>query len=482
MSYSEKDRRLKKRVVVVGGGITGLAAAHRMVEISPSVELQLLEAGPRLGGVLETIRDGGCLIETSADNFITNVPWAVDLCKRIGFDQQLIPTEPAHRQAMVLSRGRLRRVPDGFVLMSPTRMWPILTTRLLSPAGKLRLLAELFIPRKSSEDESLASFVRRRFGPEVFERLVQPLIGGIYTADPEKLSLAATLPRFLEMERQYGSLIRAARLDRASRVTNRETSGARYSLFTAPRGGMTTLVEAIASRLPAGAVQFHSRVARLQPLDGDRWRVVPGSAAEQDSIECDAIILATPAGQSARMVSEFDAELAGLCSRISYAGTAIVALVYYKVQLGRAIDAFGFVVPEVEQRQILAASFSSVKYAGRAPADQVLVRVFIGGACHRELLDLSDDGLRRIAHAELADILKITGDPALSHVVRWTEKMPQYHVGHLQLVQQIEKQAARWPSLQLAGNAYRGVGIPYCIHSGQQAAERIAKQLTQSGV
>jgi len=479
MSQYTSEPRLRKRVIVVGGGITGLAAAHRLTEIAPEVEVQLVEAGSRLGGVLQTVHEDGFLIETSADNFITNVPWAVDLCKRIEFEQELIPTREAHRHAMALHRGKLHKVPDGFVLMSPTRMWPILMTRLLSLRGKLRLLGELFVPPSTDDDEALGPFVRRRFGREVFERLVQPLIGGIYTADPEKLSLAATLPRFLEMEREHGSLIRAARVDRRSNRANRNTSGARYRLFAAPRDGLSSLVHAIAARIPQGSIRLNSPVQEVIALENGRWSVTCGGQEKSGlPMDCDALILATPATHTARLVEGFNAALSQLCASIPYAGTALVILAYRREQLARPLDAVGFVVPEIEHRKILAASFSSVKYEGRAPDDHVLVRVFIGGACHGELLERSDEELQSIAHSELADILQINGSPQLTRIARWTGSMPQYHVGHLQLVANIEQAVARWPTLQLAGNAYRGVGIPYCIHSGEQAAERVVAQLT----
>ncbi len=223
-----------RRIAIIGGGISGLAAAHKAIELEPIAEVKLFEASPHVGGILRTIRQDGFLIEASADSFITNVPAAIDLCRRIGFADQLIPTDPEHRGAMVVCRGKLERVPDGFVLMAPRRMRPVLRSPILSMQGKLRLAAERFVPpRNDSGDESLASFGRRRLGDEVFERLVQPLIGGIYTADPEKLSLAATLPRYLEMERQYGSLIRAARRARISPPASRRGNPRRIPMTTA---------------------------------------------------------------------------------------------------------------------------------------------------------------------------------------------------------------------------------------------------------
>lgn len=459
-----------RRVAVVGGGISGLAAAHRLLELDPTAELTLWEAGDRLGGVLETIRQDGFLIERSADNFVTNVPWGIDLCRRLGLADQLLTTDPRFRQALVVRDGRLLPVPQGFALMAPTRIGPMLATGILSPWGKLRMLGELFVPpRQSTADESLASFVRRRFGRELFDRLVQPLVGGIYTADPEQLSLAATMPRFQQMERRSGSLIVDA-LQAAAEPSGAEHSarGARYSLFVAPREGMASLTAALAARLPAGAARLGAPIERIE-RDGARWRVAPARGEAQT---CDAVIVAAPAPVAARLLATVDGALSAELGRIVYAGASLVVAGYRREQFPRPIDAFGIVVPAVERRRVLAISFSSVKYAHRAPDDCVLLRVFVGGACQPELAELPDEALRAAVREELAELLGVRGEPALWHVARWRGAMPQYHVGHCERVARIESLVAALPGLALAGNAYRGVGVPHCIHSGEEAAQR----------
>lgn len=458
-----------KRVIVIGAGITGLAAAHRLRELAPDVDVTVLEAGPRAGGVLETVRLDRYLIEHSADNFITNVPWAIDLCRRIGLADELIATSTEQRGALVVHRGKIERVPAGFMLMAPARLWPMLTTPLLSPLGKLRLLAERFIPRRRSPgDETLASFARRRLGREVFENIVQPLVGGIYTADPEKLSLAATLPRFLEMERKHGSLIRAARAAENPAPENTE-SGVRYGLFWTLRDGLTSLVERIVETLPPGSVRLNSPVRHIRREHDGTWVV---ALASGEPLLADSLIVATGAPQAARLLGAVDETAAKLLGQIEYAGTSIVSLVYRRSDIARPLDAFGFVVPAVEKRRILAGSFSSLKFAGRAPDDQVLVRVFIGGALQRELAELPDDELQRIATEELRDLIGVRGEPLLVDIARWPASMPQYHLGHLALVAAIEAAAERHRGLALCGSAYHGVGIPHCIHSGELAAER----------
>jgi oxygen-dependent protoporphyrinogen oxidase len=466
-----------RSIAVIGGGITGLAAAHRLIELEPTLDVKLFEAGPSLGGVLQTERQDGYLLELSADNFITNVPWALDLCRRIGFGDQLIETREAQRRAFVMRDGRLLPVPDGFMLMAPNKVWPVLSSPILSLPGKLRMLWEWFVRRRTdNSDESLSSFVRRRFGREVFERLVQPLVGGIYTADSDKLSLRATLPRFIEMERRHGSLIRAVRneaREKKERGEKDQESGARYSLFVAPREGMSSLVEALAARLPAGAVQLNSPVERITRHEAGGWLVSLAGRRDAAQIHFDAVIVASPAPAAAKMLAEVDRDLSKDLQKIPYAGSAVALLGYRRDQVEHRLDGFGFVVPEVEHRQILAGSFSSIKFNGRAPDGHVLLRIFMGGAARPDLVHLPDETLQSIVAREIGPLLGIHGEPELFRVGRWGGHMPQYHLGHVELVQRIEDRAASLGNLHLAGNAYHGVGIPNCIHSGEQAAERL---------
>ena len=508
-----------RRVAIIGGGISGLAAANRLREVDPTAEITLFEASNRLGGVLQTDRSrDGWLIERSADMFTTREPWALDLCRRIGITDELIETDRRFRRAYVVRRGRLVRVPEGFTLMSPARIWPIVTTPLLSPLGKLRLAWERFVPAKRDDaDESLESFVVRRFGREAFDRLVQPLIGGIYTADPAKLSVQATLPQFVQMEREFGSLIRGMRVQvsggRGSRRAeasgrrkppdgaNRsdEATGARYGLFLAPRLGMQRLVEALATRVPPEVVRLNAHIERIQSCrERLPWRsaasasddesnrngaqAVPNSAnwsvllaGDANPVEFDDLILATPVAASSRLLENVDPLLADLIGRIEYAGCAVAILGIRREQLARPIDGFGFVVPSIERRQIIAGSVASLKFPGRAPEGKLLLRVFIGGALQPELARLPDHDIRRLVLTELGELLGLTGEPEFFEVARWLGMMPQYHVGHLDLVRQIEERATAIPNFALAGNAYRGVGVPFCIRSGEQAAERIAE-------
>jgi oxygen-dependent protoporphyrinogen oxidase len=472
---SSDESAAPRRIAVIGGGVSGLAAAQQIVHRSPGTQLSLFEAGPRLGGVLGTTYRDGYLLERSADMFTTREPWAVQLCERLGIADQLIGTNNAQRRAFVVFRGQLVEVPEGFTLMSPAKISSVLKTPLLSWRGKLRLASELFVrPRTSNDDESLTSFVTRRFGQEAFDRLIQPLIGGIYTADPAKLSLMATLPQFLEMERQHGSVIRATRRQQRASKTKETSSGARYGLFVAPRQGMQTLVDALAAALPAGSVHLNTPVERLTPqLDGS-WIVQTPNRPPQTF---DGVILATRAQIAGRLLMATSPALASDLSHIAYAGAALVMLGVRREQVEHPLDGFGFVVPMVEKRRILAGSFSSIKFAGRAPDGCVLLRAFVGGAIQPELLEREDAELAQMAQEELRELIGLHGEPQFCEVSRWIGAMPQYHVGHLQIVKTIEERAALLPNFALAGNAYRGVGIPFCIRSGQQAADHVLDSL-----
>jgi oxygen-dependent protoporphyrinogen oxidase len=460
-----------KRVAVIGGGFAGLAAAHRIIELAPATQVVLFEASDRLGGVVRTEDQQGFLIEHGADMFTTREPWALDLCRRVGLADELINTNTEHARAFVLRRGRLYPVPEGFTLMTPGRFWPLARSGLLSISGKLRMAAEYFVPRRdSSADESLASFVTRRLGREAYERLVQPLIGGIYTADPTRLSMQAALPAFVDMERQHGSLIRAVRRSRAGGSAEK-SAGARYGMFVAPRRGMESFVRAIASRLPPGSIHLQASVQSLASNEGNGWEIHTSGGNQADPF--DAAIVATPAYRAAAILQAAAPQLARELDAIEYASAAIVALAFPRDQIKHPLDGFGLVVPQSEHRRILAASLSSVKFVGRAPAGAVLIRVFIGGACQGELVDLGDDELIQLAHAELRELLGVSGTPLVSRLIRWRRAMPQYTIGHLDRVAQIERELAGLPNLALAGNAYRGVGIPFCVHSGEQAAEKV---------
>ncbi|HUO06257.1 MAG TPA: protoporphyrinogen oxidase [Candidatus Binataceae bacterium] len=471
------------RVAVIGGGIAGLSAANRIRELAEeskvALEVTLLERNGRLGGALETIRRDGFVIETGADSILSEKPWAIDLARRIGLDAEIIPTREEYRKTFVVRGGQLVEIPTGFSLLAPARLGPILRSELFSTVGKLRIALEPFIPaRRGTGDESLGSFVTRRLGREVLERVAQPLAGGIYTADPNQLSIAATMPRFVAMERHYGSLIRGLRAaERARASKSRDASGARWNLFVSFKGGVAALVEALAARL-SGSIRNSAEVVAMT-REGNRWRLE--LAGGGDAILADAVICAAPAPAAARILSAIAPKAAELLGTISYASAATVNIAYRADDFPRAPAAFGFVVPIAERRKIIAGSFSSFKYEGRAPAGMILARAFVGGVLQSGMMNLSDDEIAAAAVDEFRLLLGVNAAPQFTIVRRWPDSMPQYEVGHLARVAEIERLIADVPSFAAAGAAYRGVGIPDCVRSGEQAAEAVFAKLPHAG-
>ena len=456
--------------MVVGGGIAGLSAAHRATELAREhgipLDLTLIEARDRLGGSIASERVDGFLVEAGPDSFLSEKPWALALCRRLGVEDRLVRTDDRFRKVFVWHRGRLHPLPDGFQLLAPTAMLPFATSSLFSFTGKLRMALDLVLPRGVADDESLGAFVRRRLGAEALERVAQPLVAGIYTADPDDLSLTATMPRFLELERTERSIILGLR--RAlRRAPLPGTSGARWSLFVTFGAGMEELVTTLAARLPAGAVALAQRVSALERV-GSRWRV---ATSEGGRFDADRVILATEAHATARLTRYLDPALATLVEEIPYASAATVSLGYRRADVPHALDGFGFVVPRSEGKALLAGTFSSVKYPGRAPDGHVLIRGFLGGMLNAGVLAEDDDALVARARGELREALGIAAEPVLARLHRWPASMPQYRVGHLARVETIERALGALPGLSLAGAAYRGVGIADCVRSGEAAAE-----------
>ncbi|HKV43066.1 MAG TPA: protoporphyrinogen oxidase, partial [bacterium] len=441
-----------------------------------ALDLILLEARDRLGGIIVTERIDDFLVEGGPDSFLTEKPWALALCQRLGIADRLIPTRATHQRTFVVDRGRLVPLPDGFLVLGPSRLVPAWRSPLLTWRGKARMTMELVLPRGRTEgDESVGAFVTRRFGREVLDRVVQPLISGIYAADPSTVSLAATMPRFLEMERRHRSITWALARSRAQR-RGAAGSGPRWSLFVAPADGMEALATTLAGRLPPASVRLRRRAIAVGRSAGPRpWRV---DLVDGTTIVSDGVILATPASRTARLVSVVDPELSRLLEAVPHASSATVTLAYRRADLRHALDGFGFVVPKAEGRPILACTFSSVKYPGRAPEDHVLLRAFMGGAAHRGLLDRDDESLVAAAGEELGALLGVQGPPRLVRVHRHAAAMPHYLVGHVERAAAMQAQAARHPGLALAGNAYEGIGIPDCIHSGEAAAEQVMARVS----
>jgi len=499
----------RRRVVIVGGGISGLAAAHRLFELQSQdssvaagarPEVLLLEASERLGGTVRTYRREGFLLEGGPDSFISEKPAALELARRLGLAERIIGTNEQHRRSFVVRGGRLRPTPEGFQLLAPSRMLPFLTTDIFTWRGKARMALDLLLPRRKDangqrdeSDESLAAFVRRRFGQEALERMAQPMVGGIYTADPESLSLRATMPRFLEMERRHRSLIlamwKAGRKSESGARHGHDASGARYSLFLSFDEGTQVLTDALAARLPQTSVRLNTKVESLK-LESPRLednQQSPGLEDEPrrwllttdggETFSADAICLALPAYAAARLLVEVDRELADELDRIPYASTATVNLAYRRASIPHPLDGFGFVVPFVERRATLACTFSSVKFAGRAPAGHALLRAFVGGALQPEMFELDAARMVEAVRRDLRDLLGVEAPPLFAHVEKWPRSMAQYHLGHLERLALIRARLQNLPTLALCGNAYTGAGLPDCVSGGESAAGRILAEI-----
>ncbi len=454
--------------VVVGAGLGGLAAALRFRE--RGWDVTVYEASDRIGGAVETVRREGFLMEAGPDSFITEKPAALGLIRRLGLEDGVIGTNPDCRRSFIASRGRLVPIPEGFYLLAPTNPATFLASPLLSWSGKWRALADLWLPRggpPAGGDESLASFVRRRFGAELFDRLAQPLVAGIYTADAEALSLRATFPRFLELEASHRSVILGLRTSRKARGAG-AASGARYGLFATMRDGLDRLVAAAAARLPAPGVRREHPVTSIA-RDGERWAVAAAGA----TVAADAVVLAVPGHAAARLVEPLDADAAALLRSVPYASSVTVNLAYDRAAIRHPLDGFGFVVPRVEGRRILACTFSNVKFPVRAPAAAALLRVFMGGATDPGAADLPDDELRRLAIADIAELLGAVAAPRFALVHRHRRAMPQYGVGHADRISRLRERIRALSGLALAGNAYAGIGLPDVIASGEAAADHL---------
>jgi oxygen-dependent protoporphyrinogen oxidase len=467
------------RVVIVGGGVTGLAVAYYLQRQSAAgrpVRVALVEAGAELGGKVTTLRRDGFVIEAGADSVLVQKPWAVELCRELGLGDRLMGLKSTV-PASVLVRGRLVPFPAGMSLIVPTRLGPFLRSPLVSWPGKLRMGFDLALPgRRGSGDESIASFVRRRFGNEAVEALAEPLLAGIHVADPERLSLQATFPRFAEMERAHASLILGMRAARPPDPKPSNGVAKRPSPFVTLRGGMGELVEVLAGSLGTTEVRIGRRVERIERSappgpDATRFRVRFDDGSE---LPTDAVVLTTPAYVAADLVDGMSPALAAGLRAIRYVSTATVSLGFRRAEVAHPLEGPGFVIPRREKRLINACTFASSKFADRAPANAVLLRAFVGGTRNEALVDLDDAALVDLVRRELRDLLGITAAPIIRAVYRFPRGVPQYDVGHLDRVAALE--AACDSDLYLVGSAYRGVGLPDCVFGAQQVAAGLAAQ------
>ncbi len=476
----------RKRIVIVGGGIAGLTTALTLLDEAKQDQLDIdcaiVEAQSQWGGKIVTNHHAARIIEGGPDSFLTTKPGGLDLCERLGLTQELINTNQGNSQTFAYSRGRLREFPQGLVSMVPTQLGPLFQSGLVTWAGILRMAGDWFLPARGPDEpeETLASFFCRRLGQEAFHRLIEPLVAGIYAGDASELSVAATFPQFVELERQHGGLIKGALAQQRARRTSSRRPASGRTLFTTLKGGLGDLIEKLVDELT-------QRGARL--LLGKQATALRSSARDQTSREymltlengdvilADAVVLATPAYATARLIRDMDQNIGSLLEQIPYASTMTLSLVFPRDQVKGVLQGFGFVVPRIENRMLIAATWSSMKWSDRAKPEESLIRCYLGGRGRGQVMELDDDLLVQHSLEALRDMVGIDSKPIHAEVYRWKQGMPQYTLGHLDRVSRIRQKIASYPGLYVTGAAYQGIGIPDCIRDGQQTAQKLASYL-----
>jgi oxygen-dependent protoporphyrinogen oxidase len=471
------------KVIVIGGGIAGLSAGYYLQKKAHQqglqLDLSLLEAGQDWGGKITTDRHEGFVIEGGPDTFLATKPAGVGLCRELGLEARLHGTNPDQRNTYVLHRGELEPLPDGLTMMIPTRFGPMIRTGLLSWLAKARMGLDFFLPPQPlNGDESLGAFISRRLGRDAYERLIEPLMSGIYAGDGDKLSLKSTFPYLREMELEYGGLVKGALAIRRKRAKSSGTKqkGSR-SIFLTPRSGLAEIIEALVERLGDAGARLHTNAAvkRVTKLE-DNYQV---ELMNGEVLPAAGVILATPAYVSGELLSGLNSQLGKDLQSIPYVSTATISLAYRESDLPRPLDGYGYVIPRREGRRALACTWTSTKFPHRAPDGYALVRVFVGRAGQEDDIPEDEAGLLAVAQEELLLTLGITAQPVYTRVYYWDKAMPQYNLGHPQRLVRIEAALEKLPGLALAGNGYRGIGIPDCIHSGEVAAGRVLDQLKE---
>jgi protoporphyrinogen/coproporphyrinogen III oxidase len=466
-----------KKIIIIGGGIAGLAAAYRVQkEISAGAPLEciLLEGGDRFGGKIATEKTDGFVIERGPDSFISQKPAAIQLCKQLGIEDRLVGTNPGAPSTFVYTGGKLVTMPDGLSLMIPTKFLPFAFTPLFSLTGKIRMAFDLLIPRKSGNgDESLASFVRRRMGEEALRKMAEPMLAGIYASDPETMSIGSTFPMFVETERKYRSLILGMLARKKAMLLNsKQRPASNYSLFMTLKDGLGEMVDTAIKKSPDIKFQSGARVESISRMEGD-WSV-NFEGGEKHSAQ--ALILATPGSITAQLLQPVAPDAAETLKQIKYVSTATVTLAYKKDGFSHDLNGFGFVVPKCEGRSILACTWTSSKFPHRTPEGYVMLRCYLGGALQEDIAEKDEATLIALVRQDLKEIMGINEEPVFSKAFHNKKSNVQYHVNHSQRIDKVMQELES--GLFLAGSAYRGIGIPDCIQSGTQSAESAIQLLT----
>ena len=449
------------RVLVIGGGIAGLTVAYDLGR--RGLEVLVLEEQEQLGGLISTFARDGFLMDGGPDAFLRAKPHARVLCEELGLGSELIPTNPDRRRVYVLHQGRLQPLPEGFRLTVPTRLLPFLSTSLFSWRGKIRMVLEPWIPqRRTGAEESIASFVTRRFGKEALERVGEPLLAGIHCGDAAKLSMDLLFPNLVALERKYGSLTRGMA---SEGVRGEET------VFLSLAGGMGRLVEKLAQAIPGEIRPGQSAVEIRRATNGFETTLASG-----ERVSSSAVVLALPIRISEKLLRPLAPAAASELSRIETVSTAVVFHAFPRENVSHPLDGYGFVVPDSEPNRLLAATFVSTKFPLRAPDTQVLLRAFLGGRRDRKILESSDRDLEALSLRELERVLGPLGAPSFSRVVRWADRTPQIELGHASRIAALERALDEVPGLFVLGSGLKGVGIPDSVAAARALARRIGER------
>jgi protoporphyrinogen/coproporphyrinogen III oxidase len=466
---------VNRRVAVVGGGIAGLSAAYTLAKArreGAPVEGILLEASDRLGGVIQSEQVEGCVVEAGPDSFLTEKPEAAALARELGLGGLLTGSNDSERKTYILHRGKLQPLPDGLMLLVPTRVWPMITTPLLPLSSKFAMAGEWFQrPRANApQDESVADFVTRHFGPAMLENIADPLLAGVYGGNSARLSVRSVLARFWKMEREQGSLTRATLAAMRKRRAN--AAGDPPPLFMTLQGGLSQLTAKLAAQLDPATVFLRRRVETVERGAGAETKNFRARLEDGARLEFDAVILALPAPGAARILADLNAPLAGRLAEIPYSSAMTVSMGFEAHEMGDLLPGFGFLVPAKERRRLLACTFVHRKFPENVDKGRALLRCFLGGSRDAQVLGLGDDEALSLVRGELGEILGLSAGPLFTRVHRWPDSMAQYVVGHQERLRAINSEVEILPGIYLAGNAYSGIGLSDCIRTGRAAAER----------
>lgn len=475
-----------KQIAIIGGGISGLSTAYYLNKFlkDKKIEAQIyiFEKETNLGGSITTLNKNGFIIEGGPDCFISEKPWALKLCKELGIGTEVVGTNEENKKTFILVKKKLIEMPEGLMLMIPTKIKPFIKTPLISLAGKIRMGMDLFIPaKKDGADESLGSFVRRRLGQEALDKIAEPLVAGIHAGNPEKMSIKNTFPRFLEMEQKYGSLIKGmlARMNEAQKFTIKNQTGEpKLTLFMTLKEGLAELIDTLKINLLNNTkIMIKNNALSINKITNGNKISYEIKTDVFTLKDIDTVILTTPAYAASELVKNFDNELSSILSNFPYVSAATVSVGFKRKDIKHPLQGFGFVVPKTEKRKIMATTWTSSKFSHRCGKDYVLLRGFLGGAANEKMAELEEKELVETVLSEWNSIMGISAEPVIQKAYRWIKGMPQYVIGHENTVEKIEKLASHHPGLIINGNYLRGVGIADCIHNSEITAQKIADTL-----